>query len=35
MEEIDNNDERLVWINQIKDPHKTHNRIIDNNGRTQ
>lgn len=35
MEEIDYNDERLVWINQMKAPHNTHTRIIDNNGRPQ
>lgn len=35
MEEIDYNDERLIWINQMKAPHNTHTRIIENNGRPQ
>lgn len=35
MEEIDYNDERLVWVNQMKAPHNTHTRIIDENGKTQ
>ena len=33
MEEIDYNDERLLWINQMKAPHNTHTRIIDSDGR--
>ena len=35
MEEVDYNDERLRWKNQIKEPHNTHTRIVDNNGRLQ
>ena len=29
MEEIEYNDERLKWINQVENPHNTHTRIID------
>ena len=35
MEEIDYNDERLIWVNQMKSPHNTHTRIVDNNGKPQ
>jgi hypothetical protein len=35
MEEIDYNDERLIWINQMKKPHNTHTKIIENNGKLQ
>jgi hypothetical protein len=35
MEEIDYNDERLTWINQMKKPHNTHTRIIENDGKLQ
>ena len=33
MEEIDYNDERLKWKNQLKEPHNIHTRIIDYNSR--
>jgi hypothetical protein len=35
IEEIDYNDEHLVWINQMKRPLNTHTRIIENDGKVQ
>lgn len=35
MEEVDYNDERLIWINQIKNPHNTHTRIVESDGKLQ
>lgn len=35
MEQVDYNDERLVWINQIERPHNAHTRIVEEDGKPQ
>ncbi len=35
VEEVDYNDERLAWINQMKKPHNTHSKIVKIDGKVQ